>query len=110
MQVTDSFGCAINSDTVNVIVLGIDNEENELFSIYPNPTKGTLSIVHNLKGETYVLKIVDLLGTTVYSENINTTENFVLVNVTQLANGIYLVVLSNTETNEQIVKKLVIQE
>ncbi len=87
-----------------------ENEDKSDFSIYPNPTNENFTIVHNLKGKNHVLKIVDLLGTTVYSENLNTNQNEVPVNIAQLANGIYLVVLSNTETNEQTVRKLVIQQ
>ena len=87
-----------------------ENENVTDFNIYPNPANGNFNITGNRKGKNNVLKIVDLLGTIVYSENLNTNKNIVTVNVSQLANGIYLVVLSNTETNEQTVKKLVIQQ
>lgn len=46
VQVTNAFGCSINSDTVNVIVLGVEDKaiDHQVF-VYPNPTNGLIKVI-----------------------------------------------------------------
>lgn len=108
--VTDVNGCS-TCDTVVVSFPTSINIINNIvdFSIYPNPNNGNFSITHNLKGENYVLEIVDVMGKVVHHQLLETKSNDTSIDVHQLSNGIYFVTIFDNQTKEQIIKKLILQ-
>jgi len=87
---TDACGYA-TTDTVTVVIectLGLSEEINLSFSIYPNPATDILSIQN---AENSNLEIIDLTGKTVLNiTNYNGSD----ISINQLMNGIYLVKLT----------------
>jgi hypothetical protein len=88
VQVADSFGCTINSDTVNVIVLNIPQESiSSGVKLYPNPTQGFFKVEIKdiaIKG----LILIDLQGEELLRENVF-NQNEIEMNLNHLPNGIY---------------------
>lgn len=76
--------------------LAVENfSENPQITIYPNPTNGVFNI--DLKNEVKNIKVINILGKIIYNENISasaigTTKS---INLTDFANGIYFVNVSN---------------
>jgi len=71
------------------------------FSVYPNPSNGTLSIkLHNFGVPSVFVEIVDLLGNTVWSSNVDLNEGNGLqqLNLSMLENGVYFVRTSDGTT------------
>lgn len=109
--VIDAMGCSTCDTVVVSFPTSIDNMDNiNVFSIYPNPNNGTFTISHHLIGENYNLEITDLMGKVVHRQLLETKSNVVQINNHQLSNGIYFITVSDKDTREKIVKKLVIQK
>jgi len=88
----------------NCSTLSLDAFTTELdFSIYPNPTKNTVSIdlKDNNKAE---ITIYDLNGRVIKSQIIKSKEK---INMSELANGIYLIKII---TNGEIITKRVVKQ
>ena len=79
--------------------LGVNDNLTTEFRLYPNPAEEILTI--ELKNNTGAssLEIVDLLGKTVYTSQINQTEN---INVSQLSQGTYFVKIKAEGKSEVI--------
>ena len=91
--------CIIVNLTPNGI---IENNVISNISIYPNPTKGELTIETNLN-TAQRFEIVNLIGQTVYTNIIN--KNKTTVNTSAFANGVYFIKLSSNK--ETVVRKFV---
>lgn len=77
-----------NDDTA-----GVDGNQNNEFSIYPNPAREQLTIKMTDASSTYQLEIVDMLGKKVYDSEI---QNMGQVDVSALAAGTYLLKLNSS--------------
>lgn len=89
---TNANGCS-NTGQSQIIVdpcLGI-NENDELFTLYPNPTTGVLHITSTVAIEKVV--VIDAFGRMVYSSASNQTE----IDLSNFASGMYQV---HVQTNE----------
>lgn len=64
-------------------------------NIYPSPSKGDLTIQLNSAAENPVVKIYDIHGKLLETENLTTRNTLLHLNVSHLSNGIYVVVLEN---------------
>lgn len=91
----------------NKILSGIGhNFQPAVLNAYPNPVKENLTvefILHSPSGAE--IWILDLLGTKVAGGIVEKSEygiNYVTINVSEIANGVYVLVL---KTNESVVKK-----
>ncbi|MDP4266982.1 MAG: T9SS type A sorting domain-containing protein [Bacteroidota bacterium] len=104
------------SATAEVVVMvgytGIevkDNKYEKSITLSPNPNKGEFNIIINTSENIYgSLKIVDLIGNTVFEQQkINFSSNHIMsVNLNNVETGIYYLILNNNSGN--IVKKLII--
>ncbi|MFL3662785.1 MAG: T9SS type A sorting domain-containing protein [Flavobacteriales bacterium] len=92
--VLDNNNCSF-CDSATVSFTTFINEDNISggFSVYPNPTKGIFTIEHNLKGDNYILEIIDLMGKVVHQEKITTKKQ--TINTEQLSKGVYFVNLKS---------------
>ena len=94
----DTYNNVAINQTLNVIegaTLSNQNFNNGVFAIYPNPVKETINI--QLKDNSMTLnnaQIFDINGKRV----INTNDVSQPINVSQLANGSYILVVTDSDT------------
>jgi subtilisin family serine protease len=88
VQVVDSFGCSINSDTVNVIVLDVEDKaiDNQVF-VYPNPTNGLIKVIVN-NSDINKLILNDLQGKELLVKKVVIGKKMSL-DLSHLPNGVY---------------------
>lgn len=85
------------------------SDENTAISIYPNPATSSFRLTGNNE-DNYEITIVDLQGKTLYTgRGLIADINNNLPNISNWTNGIYLVRINNTITQETSVEKLVKQ-
>ena len=73
------------------------NESNPTFDIYPNPANDYLTVDYKLaeqKGDISIL-IIDVMGKSVYTEQLNRLEDIVLINLKDIKPGTYICNLIN---------------
>jgi len=73
----------------NLITLGLDDNSSMNFSVYPNPTNGTLTIESQKKIDQ--IEVYNQLGQLVYSDIHQYEENKNKIDVSSLSQGHYLV-------------------
>jgi endonuclease I/chitodextrinase len=81
--------------------LSIEDNKQDIFSIYPNPVKSELTIQLKLDESTKI-EIYDILGKRVLNKTINSTSK---LNVQDIKTGIYI--LKITQGNTSISKRLI---
>lgn len=96
VQVTDSFGCSNNSDTVTVVGVGIEKLESSTFSIYPNPTSGKLTIEFKDE-EIEFISVINLLGEELMSRKLNQHPTKLELDITTFSEGIYYLSLNSKD-------------
>jgi len=81
--------------------IGIDEMENtKMFSVFPNPTDGKISIDFKETSQNCKITILNNLGQEVYNEEeINTSSGIKTIDISQLKNGIYFL---NVELDSKI--------
>ncbi|WMW78162.1 T9SS-dependent M36 family metallopeptidase [Flavobacterium sp. 20NA77.7] len=74
-------------------------QNNDLFNIYPNPTNGNVNIqIHNYSGALQV-KVYDLNGRQVFTQNISNFELSHSLNLGNLTTGVYVLKLEGEQLN-----------
>lgn len=102
----NSDSCTFELEVVEIL----GNSDNDLFSniiLYPNPTRGELTLVNNSSENLVSATITDVNGRTIQTLDLNnsgTTKSFSIVN---LSTGMYFVQIQTTNAN--IVKRVVKQ-
>lgn len=89
--------------TVNNCAVGIEENENSLFNIYPNPANSTLNISVDNKLVNNTLKIFDVLGNQVLTTRINSNINS--IDISNFAKGMYFVKIEGLENPYKIIKE-----
>ncbi|MFM2195196.1 MAG: hypothetical protein RL092_796 [Bacteroidota bacterium] len=106
IQVTNSYGCELMSNTFTVNVGINEITSNDLnVSVYPNPFEHTLNVQWNNTHETAMLTIRDVAGRIVKSEPV--TGGNAVISTIELTAGNYIVELQSADT---IVRKHVIKQ
>ncbi|MBA3706086.1 MAG: T9SS type A sorting domain-containing protein, partial [Bacteroidetes bacterium] len=81
------------------------------FEVYPNPANGLLNIVYqnNAMADVLEIKIMSILGTTVYKETVNSLNGILnkQINSSPLSKGIYFIELNSGK--DTVVKKIVLE-
>lgn len=95
----------VTNTTVNTLYLddsGLDLlSENQYLLVYPNPFSESVTVYFGEELNNYSIKIVDLLGNQVYSNNgVNGSQ--LEIDPGPLAKGMYLMILTNNTTNETV--------
>lgn len=92
VTVTDNNGCTSTSSFTVNSHMGINDEENEVISIYPNPTSSFVQITTS-NDDYKTFKLHNSLGQVIYSGGFNRTTS---IDMTTYASGIYHLTLANT--------------
>jgi len=101
MQLNVSFGQTMPNTSVN------DNIFENIFTIFPNPTKNSLFIkTNNMKIGVLNIKLYDIVGKLVFNKIFDDNLfDIIEINDLSLRNGIYHIVISD---NKNIYKKIII--
>ncbi len=89
-------------DIVCTTCVGVDEKEQaQPVSVYPNPASKDMNVsVNTGTAETITLKLMNSLGTVVYTEKINTTGKLIhAINVGRLAEGMYFLNIEGKKLN-----------
>lgn len=99
-------GCIDTSSCYVFSTVKIDETENSLFSIYPNPVSQNVEIVFDRFIESGTVMIIDQKGQILITETINES-NSVNIDMTSLACGIYQVQIltGNTLVTKKLLKQ-----
>lgn len=96
----------------NMNPVGVKSDTGENFGrgwlvqVFPNPSKGFISVTSNVQNETLLVRILDVTGKLVYYTNVNSNNN--TIDVTSLSASIYIIEIQNRD-NRIVHKKLVIE-
>lgn len=85
--------------------------DNNLFTIYPNPTnnKFTIAVNNPINAYSQDLSIYDLFGRTIKNlKNLQFIDNKIEINISDLEKGIYFVELTNRKNKEKYSQKIVV--
>lgn len=91
-------------DTCGVVGIA-ELQENNFFTIYPNPNNGSFTIVSNNLGNT-TIEIYNISGQLIIKEVLLKKNTQVILK--ENPKGVYLVRITNKNTNETVIKKLII--
>jgi hypothetical protein len=111
LEVIDSVSCLSSKSRPLVVLqtssnMDIKSENEDAFSVYPNPTSGSIFILcENSTGETFKYTIADLHGSTVKKGIINLQENLAELSIESLTPGMY--VLNLFSPKKQFTEKVV---
>lgn len=109
--VTDANGCISDTAYYNVTFFPsniFDDKENHLV-IFPNPSNGVFTIEIPRSTKDYTIRVIDILGNTVYDKNLlsNTQNHNIKVNLSNYIKGIYFLEFING--NEIITRKILVE-
>ena len=107
LKTTGTNGCVSEScDDVKIDILGVSTSALDQFVIYPNPNKGLFQIqLGDIQGDLEI-EITDLVGKTIKVVDTSVTTNNYDVDLGQIADGVYMVVVRNG--NSIATKKIVV--
>ena len=87
-------------------LLSTDEFETTSFSVYPNPSNGSINVnMETGLGQGHI-DIIDLNGRVVFTQN-SLLEGVININASELSNGVYLLQVSNdtvSETTKLVIK------
>lgn len=104
ITMTATSGTSVNCN-FNLVVqanLSIDDVVKNTFSIYPNPASTTITI----KGDNFEneeIEVYNMLGQKVIGKNLITNES--TIDISNLANGVYIVYFMNSKASHKFVKQ-----
>ncbi len=100
---TDSNGCALSEAQCTSLFLGIKNTRLTSSKIYPNPTSGTLYLGEEGSAVPVEVKVFEVTGRLVRTLHPNT----LVMDVSDLENGIYLLIVNQPSGIRQMHKIVV---
>lgn len=104
ITMTATSGTSVNCN-FNLVVqasLGVEDVVKNTFSIYPNPASTTITI----KGDNFEneeIEVYNILGQKVIGKNLITNES--TIDISNLANGVYMVYFVNSKASHKFVKQ-----
>jgi hypothetical protein len=96
---TDNLKATTTSPSLDLEVRSSYNENREYFNLYPNPNDGRFSInfANTLEVENYMVTIVDLIGKTVYQQELSNDETIKQFDLSHLKRGTYVLMISTNQ-------------
>lgn len=84
--------------TFSTWFVGVDNQEQEMLLIYPNPTKRILNVVLEKSSTNSIeYQIVDIVGTVVKKDSVTSSDQF-SIRIEDLSQGVYVLQVFNNNT------------
>tara|TARA_B100000683_G_scaffold63528_1_gene61966 strand:- start:2493 stop:9086 length:6594 start_codon:yes stop_codon:yes gene_type:complete len=97
VEVTNQDGCVGVSNSINFVIESV-NSENNIFTIYPNPTSDWITLETNTNIDSDI-KIINIFGEIIYTISSNDLlDNFEKINLGKISKGMYIVQLINNNT------------
>jgi hypothetical protein len=95
---TDNMKASTTSNTIGLNVTSL-NKNREFFNLYPNPNDGhfTIKFTTALEVDKFTVTIVNLIGRTVYREELSTEEDTREFDLSHLNPGTYVLMISANE-------------
>lgn len=81
---------------LDCIATGIHQQDKQVYKIYPNPINDFLTIENSTQNITEI-KVVDILGNTVYEVKKVNQESIITIDFSNFAKGVYFVEIENNE-------------
>lgn len=104
----DSNPSMVNIAILNVIKVGNTVISASIFKVYPNPTRGIITLEFNQNsGKRTKVLVLNMIGAEVFRKELTNVDNY-LIDLSNQVNGIYL--LKVFIDNQQYVKKIVIRK
>ena len=88
----------------NACPAGINNVNNDLISLFPNPTGNELSITGLTYGHNVVIEVLDVQGRLISTQN-TIASNQLSLRVSWLTTGLYLLKITDAQSNQTSVKR-----
>lgn len=104
--VTDANGCTSTSNSIDLILEGLNENGSAAISFFPNPTSGSLNITFSKAINNGTLKIENAIGELLLEKNITQVAgSIVSVDFSNYAPGSYFITVKDAETEikEQVV-------
>jgi hypothetical protein len=80
---------------------GIEDLENELFTVYPNPTSGTVFITNEQSNEMYFYEVSDMNGRVIYTSKMAVSGSSVTeINLVNAQPGMYFLKAFNDRSSK----------
>ena len=94
-----------NSDAKTLVILANQNEDNDTFVVFPNPSRENINItfIKPLSGK---LNIIDLTGRSILSRNV-AKQNSLNVDITIFHQGVYFIIIHSD--NKVYSRKIIIE-
>jgi hypothetical protein len=105
--VTNAYGCTSTDTVVVNFVVGLEDPVSTAFSIQPNPSNGTFSVMNPGAMKVNRLRLLNMQGQLLYTEAPQNTNTVVRIGLTGLPAGIYMLELETPVGTG--VKKVVVE-
>ncbi|HQM69590.1 MAG TPA: Ig-like domain-containing protein [Bacteroidales bacterium] len=91
----DDMNASSVSSTLEVTVVAF-NQKGEHFNLYPNPNDGRFTVDFSslVEAKSFMLTVVDLIGNTVFQEQISSDEPTRQFDLSHLNSGIYILIIA----------------
>ncbi len=98
---------SLSKDETTSVDSELENNSNDNVLIYPNPTKGSITINFLNQHVPTIVNIADCFGKTIYSRNITENSDNVKIDLSLFENGVYLITLtySQNTTTYKVIKQ-----
>ncbi|MBK7031289.1 MAG: T9SS type A sorting domain-containing protein [Bacteroidales bacterium] len=83
------------SSEINILTAGINDNEPEAFTLYPNPFSNEVTIVTNTTAGLCAITITDISGRSLYTDTLESRNR--VIDLSLLPDGIYVVQLRNSK-------------
>jgi hypothetical protein len=105
VRMTEDNGCSTTSSCVDVVIVGLSNDNPEEIIVHPNPAQSFVMIRLPIQYDNYLIKITDTQGRSVLT-TYATNRREIDLNIETLARGVYFIQIRS----EQLIKtvKLII--
>jgi hypothetical protein len=82
-----------------------DNRQGQLYTLYPNPNDGNITLVQSIADSaTVMVNVTDITGRSVYKEQIQFSNNQYRLNLEKLTPGMYVTSITDTKGRKFISK------
>jgi|LauGreDrversion4_2_1035121.scaffolds.fasta_scaffold08487_4 hypothetical protein len=110
LNATTTSGCIATPISKNIVTktcIGIEENLSEQIKVYPNPSKDGRFTISSTTTNPININITDILGKTVYSQNLGTISKQV-ISLNNVQNGVYFIEINNGSSTS--IQKLIMDK